>query len=32
MYARAHPNQACPANWEEGDENLKPGVELVGKL
>lgn len=22
----------CPANWEEGDETLKAGIDLVGKL
>lgn len=22
----------CPASWEPGDETLKPGVDLVGKL
>ena len=32
IYARKHPGQACPAKWEEGDENLEPSVNLVGKL
>ena len=32
IYARENPGQACPAKWEEGEENLKPGLELVGKL
>lgn len=24
--------QVCPANWEEGDDTLKPGLDLVGKI
>ena len=24
--------QVCPASWKEGDETLKPGTELVGKI
>jgi peroxiredoxin (alkyl hydroperoxide reductase subunit C) len=22
----------CPANWEPGEETLKPGLDLVGKI
>ena len=25
-------SQVCPANWEEGDDTLKPGLDLVGKI
>lgn len=32
IYARNNPGQACPAKWEEGEDNLKPGLDLVGKL
>lgn len=24
--------QVCPANWQEGDDTLKPGLDLVGKI
>ena len=27
-----NPGQVCPASWEEGDDTLKPGVDLVGKI
>jgi len=32
IYARANPDSACPAKWEEGNSVLKPGIDLVGKL
>jgi len=32
IFARANPSLACPAKWENGDETLKPGLDLVGKL
>jgi len=32
VYAREHPGLACPANWDEGKETLKPGIDLVGKI
>ena len=32
QYVRAHPNEVCPANWEEGEETLAPSLDLVGKL
>lgn len=31
-YLADHPNEACPAKWEEGDKTLKPGAKLVGKV
>ena len=27
-----HPGLVCPAHWEEGQETLKPGLDLVGKI
>ena len=27
-----HPGLVCPAKWKEGEETLKPGLNLVGKL
>jgi len=32
IYVAEHPNEACPAKWEEGDKTLKPGAKLVGKV
>jgi peroxiredoxin (alkyl hydroperoxide reductase subunit C) len=31
-YVAAHPNEVCPAKWEEGEATLKPSLELVGKI
>lgn len=31
-YARENPGQACPAKWTPGNDTLKPGLDLVGKL
>lgn len=31
-YASDNPGNVCPANWEEGEETLKPGLDLVGKI
>ena len=31
-FSRKNPNLACPAKWESGDDTLKPGLDLVGKL
>jgi len=27
-----HPANVCPASWQEGDDTLTPGVDLVGKI
>ncbi len=27
-----HPGNVCPASWQEGDNTLKPGLDLVGKI
>jgi peroxiredoxin (alkyl hydroperoxide reductase subunit C) len=32
QYVREHPNEVCPAKWEEGAETLQPGLDLVGKI
>jgi peroxiredoxin (alkyl hydroperoxide reductase subunit C) len=29
---REHGGNVCPASWEPGDETLKPGLDLVGKM
>jgi peroxiredoxin len=31
-FVREHKGLVCPASWEPGDETLKPGVDLVGKI
>lgn len=31
-YATDNPGNVCPANWDEGGETLKPGLDLVGKI
>ena len=31
-FARENPNLVCPAKWQKGDDTLKPGEDLVGKL
>jgi peroxiredoxin (alkyl hydroperoxide reductase subunit C) len=32
QHVRAHPNEVCPAKWEEGDDTLAPSLDLVGKI
>ncbi|MAO54477.1 MAG: peroxiredoxin [Rhodospirillaceae bacterium] len=32
QYVRAHPDEVCPAKWEEGEETLAPSLQLVGKI
>ena len=32
QYVREHPNEVCPANWEEGDATLAPSFDLSGKI
>ena len=31
-YLVSHPEEACPANWSEGDKTLTPGTKLVGRV
>ncbi len=32
QYVRAHPDEVCPAAWEEGEDTLAPSLSLVGKI
>ena len=32
QYVRKHPGEVCPAKWEEEQETLVPGIDLVGKI
>ena len=32
QFVRTHGDQVCPAGWEEGDDTLTPGMDLVGKI
>ncbi len=32
VHVAAHPEQACPANWDEGEKTLTPGPEMVGHV
>jgi peroxiredoxin (alkyl hydroperoxide reductase subunit C) len=32
QYVAAHPGEACPAKWEEGEKTLTPSLDLVGKI
>jgi len=32
QYVAAHPNEVCPAKWQEGATTLKPSLDLVGKI
>lgn len=32
QFVDTHKGQVCPASWEEGDDTLEPGLDLVGKL
>lgn len=32
VYVREHGDQACPANWQEGDQTLTPSIKSVGKI
>lgn len=32
QYIAKHPNEVCPAKWQEGAATLKPGLDLVGKI
>jgi peroxiredoxin len=31
-YVNENPGNVCPASWEDGDDTLKPGLDLVGKI
>ena len=32
QYTAAHPNEVCPAKWNEGAKTLTPSLDLVGKI
>jgi peroxiredoxin (alkyl hydroperoxide reductase subunit C) len=32
QYIRQHPDQVCPAHWDETGDTLTPGLDLVGKI
>ncbi|HEY5783030.1 MAG TPA: alkyl hydroperoxide reductase subunit C [Lysobacter sp.] len=32
QYVAAHPGEVCPAKWQEGEQTLKPSLDLVGKI
>ena len=32
QYVRAHPDEVCPAKWEDGQKTLAPSLQLVGKI
>jgi peroxiredoxin len=32
QYVASHDGEVCPAAWEEGQETLKPSLDLVGKI
>ena len=32
QYVREHPDEVCPAKWEEGEKTLAPSLDLVGKI
>ena len=31
-FVREHDGNVCPANWNPGEETLKPGIDLIGKI
>ena len=32
QYVDSHKGKVCPASWEPGDDDLEPGLDLVGKI
>ncbi len=32
IFVRQHGGEVCPANWQPGEQTLKPGINLVGKI
>ncbi len=32
QFVRTHGGQVCPANWEEGDDTLEPGIKKAGSM
>ncbi|HOU66906.1 MAG TPA: peroxiredoxin, partial [Thermomonas sp.] len=31
-YVAEHPNEVCPAKWNDGAKTIKPSLDLVGKI
>ncbi len=32
QFVAENPSEVCPAKWEQGNETLKPNINLVGKI
>jgi peroxiredoxin (alkyl hydroperoxide reductase subunit C) len=32
QFVATHDGEVCPAKWQEGQETLKPSIDLVGKI
>lgn len=32
QFVAEHGDQVCPARWRPGQQTLKPGIDLVGKI
>lgn len=32
QFVATHPNEVCPAKWRPGEQTLKPGLNLIGKI
>lgn len=32
QFVASHPGEVCPAKWRPGEDTLKPGLNLVGKI
>lgn len=32
QFVANNPGEVCPANWKPGDDTLRPGLDLVGKI
>ncbi len=32
QFVESHPGEVCPAKWKQGEDTLKPSIDLVGKL
>ncbi len=32
QFVDKNPSEVCPAKWKEGNETLKPNIDLVGKI
>ncbi len=31
-FVAEHGGQVCPASWQPGEDTLKPGLDMVGKI